>query len=367
MNNIKISNLQFILTTSGFVFGSGPLFIAHSLAVVAGNDGWISAILATIIGLLTVFINTYLRSLYPEKTLVETIQLLLGKWFGSIVSIIFSFLALVVGTQIIWYVGDFITTTYMPEVSPYPINILFIVSIVVALLYGLEVIFRAVAIYFYFLFPLYIITLIMLFPNINIDNLLPFFENGLLPVIKGTIPFLSLAVWPMIVLNMVTLSNFSDPKKAKNSMLYGYLLGMFTAFVGALMCILVLGDTITASLRYPLFILNKEINVGTIFTRFEAVVVAVWLTTNFISTFFFIYGGVKGLSQVLKLTDYKKIVIPVALIVAVYSQIIYKSVPYHMRWDTDTWPLVSFTMGFILPVILLLVSVAKRLFTKSMS
>nr|WP_278245009.1 GerAB/ArcD/ProY family transporter [Ruminiclostridium papyrosolvens] len=164
---------------------------------------------------------------------------------------------------------------------------------------------------------------------------------------------------------MIPLSYFSNIKNAKRSTFLGYLLGMFMAFLGVLMCILVLGGTITANLRYPLFVLSTEVDVGIIVQRIEGVVVAVWLTTNFISTFFFIYLGVKGMSQILKLTDYRKIVIPIGLIIAVFSQFIYKSVPYQIRWDTETWPALAFTEGFFIPVVLLLVSVIRKMLAKS--
>lgn len=364
MNKIKISNFELVLTTSGFVFGSGPLFIASGITQIAGRDGWISAICATVIGLLTVWINTYLGGLYPDKTFIEVIDILLGKWLGTIISVLYSFITIVIGTQIVWYVGDLITTNYTPEISPYPINILFVASLVIALLYGLETMCRAITVYFMILFPLYITTLLMLIPNIKVDNILPIFENGISPVLKGTIPLLSLSVWPFIVLNMVFPSHLKDLKKAKHSMLYGYLLGMFIAVIGVLMCILVLGETITSNSRYPLFVLSREVNVGTIFSRIEGIVIAVWLTTNFISTFFFIYMGIKGISQILKLSDYKKIVIPFGLIIAVYSQFIYKNVPYQIRWDSETWPVLAFTAGAVFPVLLLLLFAIRKVMAR---
>ncbi len=364
MSKIKVSSMQMIITTSGLVFGNGPLFIASSIAVIAGRDAWLSAILATVIGLLSIWINNYLREIYPEKTLIELIRELLGKWLGNIVAVFYVFSGLLVGTQIIWYVGDLITTIYIPEISPYMINVLFVSALVIALLYGVEAMCRAITIFFLFLFPLYILTLLLLFRNIKVDYLLPIMENGLAPVIKGAIPLLSLSVWPVIVLNMFSLSNFSEPKKAKKSMLYGYLLGMGTAFVGVIMCILVLGDTVTANLRYPLFVLSREVDVGTVFSRIEAVVVAVWLTTNLISTFFFIYMGVKGMSQLLRFNDYKNIVIPIGLVIAVFSQFIYKNVPYQIRWDAETWPAMVFTIGFAVPLVLLIVFAARKLLAK---
>lgn len=360
MNKIKISDYSFMITVSGFVFGSAPLLISSSIAAIAGRDAWISSLLATAAGLFIVWLNTYLGGLYPDKTLVEVIILLLGKWLGLAASLFFAFVGIITTSQVIWYVGDFITTTYMPEASAFPINALFVTAAVIALLYGIEAMCRACEIFFIFLFPLYLLSMAMLAPNIEVNNLLPVMENGISPILKGIIPLMSFTILPVIFLNMVYPVNLADIKKGKKAMFKGYLLGMLTAFVGTFMSILVLGASITSNLRFPLFILTQEINVGIIFTRLEAMILVVWLTTNFISTFFYFYAGAFGLAQVLKLKDYKRIVIPLGLIIVVLSDFIYKNVPYEINWDSYVWPSVVFTLGFILPVLLICVSTIKR-------
>ncbi|MGE5677453.1 MAG: GerAB/ArcD/ProY family transporter [Pseudomonadota bacterium] len=360
MNRIKISDYSFMITVSGFVFGSAPLLISSSIAAIAGRDAWISSLLATAAGLFVVWINTYLGGLYPDKTLVEVIILLLGKWLGIAASLFFAFVAIVTASQVIWYVGDFITTTYMPEASSFPINALFVTAVIIALLYGIEAMCRACEIFFMFLFPLYLFSMAMLAPNIEVKNLMPVMENGIIPILKGMIPLMGFTILPVIFLNMVFPVNLIDIKKGKKAMFNGYLLGMLTAFVGTFMSILVLGASITANLRFPLFTLTKEINVGVIFTRLEAMILVVWLTTNFISAFFYFYAGAFGLAQILKLKDYKRIVIPLGFVIVVLSDFIYKNVPYEINWDSYVWPSVVFAFGFILPIFLICIYTIKK-------
>lgn len=360
MERIQISNYSLMIGTSGFVFGSAPLLISSGVAMLAGRDAWISSLLATAIGLLVVRINTYLGGLYPDKTLVEVIKHLLGKRLGVIISIVFIFVALVATSQVTWYVGNFITSTYMPEAPLFPINALFMAAVAIALLYGLEAMFRACEIFFMFLFPFYLISMAMLAPNIEVENLLPILEKGVVPVLKGTVPLMSFTVFPIIYLNMIFPVNLRDVKKAKKAMFMGYLLGMLTAFVGAFMCILVLGSDITANLRFPLFTLTQEINIGVIFTRLEAVILVVWLTTNFISSFFYFYAGVMGLSQLLKLENHKRIVLPLGLILSILSDFIYKNVPYEINWNSFVWPAIVFILGLVLPVLLICIYAIRK-------
>lgn len=360
MNKIIISSRQFGILLSGFMFGSAPLLISSSVAALAGPDSWISIIIAAIVGLLVVWINSFLGELHPGKTLLEVMQIVLGKWLGGFMSVCFVLITFITGTQVIWYVGDFFTTMFMTGTSNYYINILFVAVLAIALLYGLEAMFRATEIFFMLAFPLMILSLIMLAPQVKLDNLLPLMGNGIGPAIKGVIPILNLAVLPLITLNMVFPANVGNLKQAKKAMFAGYFLGFITLTFAIMICILVLGSTVTANLRFPLFTVTKEINVGTVFSRVEALIVIVWIVTNFISTFIFLYAGIKGLSQLLKLKDYKTLVLPICLIVAVYSGFIYDSVPYEIRWDNLVWTPVAFAFGFVLPLLLLIGSLIRK-------
>ncbi|WP_010252694.1 GerAB/ArcD/ProY family transporter [Acetivibrio cellulolyticus] len=364
MNKIIISSRQLGILLSGVMFGSAPLLISSSVAALAGPDSWISIIIATVVGLLVVWINTILAQLHPGKTILEVIQIVLGKWLGGFMAVCFVLITFITGTQVAWYVGDFFTTMYMAGTSSYYINILFVAVLAIALLYGLEAMFRATEIIFMLGFPLMTISLIMLAPQVKVDNLLPIMENGIGPAIKGVIPIMSFVIMPIILLNMVFPANIVDFKKAKKAMFVGYFLGIIVSAFAIMFCVLVLGSTVTANLRFPLFTVTKEINVGTIFSRVEALVVFVWIVTNFISTYAFLYASIKGLSQLLKLKDYKTLVLPFCLIVAVYSGIIYDNVPYEIRWDSEVWTPVSFTFGLFLPLLLLIVSLIRKKFNK---
>lgn len=362
MNKIIISNRQFGLLLSGVMFGSAPLLISSSVAALAGPDSWISIIIGAVVGLLVVWINSILGGLHPEKTLIEVIQTVLGKWLGGFLSVLFVLITFITAAQIVWYVGDFFTTIYMTGTSNYYINILFVAVLAIALLYGLEVMFRATQLFFMIGFPLMLLSLVMLTPQIKVDNLLPIMENGIIPAIKGVIPILNLTVLTLIILNMIFPANMGNLKKAKKAMFAGYFFGVTTVAFAIMFCILILGSTVTANLRFPLFTVTKEINVGTIFSRVEALIVFVWIVTNFISSFAFLYGSIKGLSQLLKLKDYKTLVLPIMLIVAVYSGIIYKNVPYEIAWDNLVWTPVSFTFGLGMPLLLLTVSLIRKKF-----
>ncbi|MCQ1530444.1 GerAB/ArcD/ProY family transporter [Lutispora saccharofermentans] len=360
MDKIKITDHQLIAITTAFVCGVSTIIISSRVTTIARHDAWISAIGAMLFGLLIIWMNTYLGGLYPGKTYVEVIQLLLGKWIGGFIAACFIMMCFIGAPQFIWYVGDFFTTQYMQETSLYIINILFSSVVVIALLYGIETIARASEIFFYGIVIMFILSMLLVSPNIDINNILPVLERGITPVLRGSLPMLAFTVLPTIILNMVYPVNVKDIRNAKKSIFVGYMIGMSISFISVLMCNLVMGSTITASSRFPVFLLTKEINVGVIFTRLEALIVIVWLFTIFNNTVFYFHAGALGLAQLLKLKDYKSIVLPLGLIMSVFSGFVYKDVIYESKWDTEVWFPYIASFGLILPALLLIIFFIKK-------
>jgi hypothetical protein len=79
-----------------------------------------------------------------------------------------------------------------------------------------------------------------------------------------------------------------------------------------------------------------------------------------IGTLFF-YSGVTGLSELLKLSDYKKIVLPLALIVFIMTGVVFPNDIYNLNWLGMVWIPYSATMGFLIPLLLLIVYAVKKI------
>jgi spore germination protein KB len=140
--------------------------------------------------------------------------------------------------------------------------------------------------------------------------------------------------------------------EAKKSFLKGYLWGGFLVSFSIIVSILVLGDTITANLQYPVYILAKEINFGIVFTRLEFIVAAAWIITVLARGILYFYAGIIGLSQLLGLKEHKKIILPLSLIILVMSEVVFTDVIYQINWDTFVWPAYVATFELVLPIVM---------------
>lgn len=362
MYKTKITNHQVFALTAAFSCGSAALAISAVAAGFAKQDSWISMIISMIIGFFELWLVCFFWKHYPSMTYVEMMNKIFGKIIGNIIAVGFVFFCLLSDSQIVCYMGDFMTIHVTTETPPYVVNMFFVIVIAIALLYGLEATARSYEILIYFASVLFILSMVLVLPNARIDNLFPMFEKGITPILQGVTLLVSFLVFPIIILLMVFPANADNTKKAKKSFIKGYLWGEILIFISIIISILVLGSTITADSEYPVYILAKEISLGTIFTRFEFVVATVWIITLLARGILYFYGGVIGLAQLLKLEDHKKIILPLGFIILTMSRVVYTDVIYKSTWDTFVWPLFAATFGLILPVIMVIGFCIKKLF-----
>lgn len=364
MNKTKISNFQLFALIACFTTGTTVIAVPAGVASIAGRDSWITALITPILGLAFICMYYYLGKLNPGKSLIDMINSVFGKWVGFIISLFFLiFICLLDAAQVSSYIGNFVQSEYMTETPIYALNLLIVACVVIGLLYGLEAIARSAEIFIFVVSALIFFTLFLDIPNIKIDNILPIFEKGITPTLKGSLLLSSYITWPIIVLMMIFPINTDLNKKTRNSLFLGYLWGGVICFLIITMAILVLGSTITARSEYPTYLMAKEVNIG-IINRIEGIISFAWILTESIRILLYFYAGVAGVAQLFKLKDYKKLVLPMGLVILICSGIVYPNSIYQTNWDTFTWVPFIITFGVMMPLILLIVSIIKDLLKK---
>lgn len=365
MENLKITNHQIFALTASFTCGTAIIIISAGVTTLAKQDAWISVLLTFLFAMPEIWIICFFWSRYPGMTYVDILQKIFGKWIGWIVSASFVIFCLNTVPLISWYIGNFITIYAMPQMPKYIVTFIFIGTISIGLLYGLEAILRSYEIFIYFLSGLFILAMALVSPKSNIENIMPVFENGVIPILKGSFLLSSILIFPMIIFLMIYPVNANNSLQAKKAFLRGFLWGGFLLFLSVIMSILVLGPTITSTAQYPVYLLAKEINLGTVFTRLEFMIAIVWILTLLSRGILWFYTGIIGMSQLFGFKEHKMFVLPLTLIMIVMSQVGYENVYYESVWDNLVWPPFGATFGLIIPILLILVLMFKKIIYRS--
>ncbi|MFB7642035.1 GerAB/ArcD/ProY family transporter [Peribacillus butanolivorans] len=352
----KIGSRQLTILVILYTVGDSILVIPSIVASEAKQNGWVSGILSVAIApLLVVFLYDALRKCYPDLTLVEYSQKILGKWLGIAISLLFISYFFITTATYLREIGDFMTSQIMPETPIQVIMFLFMSIVLMSARLGLEPLARSAEILFPFVVILLSSLMILLLPEIKFQNLQPVWEGGLKPVIRGSIPFI---VFPFIepVAVLMILPFVSQKDRIRKNLFIGQLLAGSVLIIITLLAILVLGVDLTVKEIYPSYKLAQKINIANFLTRVEAILAIIWFITIFIRFSLFFYVTVLGLAQTLKLQDYRPLVFPIGMILIVFTLIMAPNTVYYSNFITDIWPFYAMTFGFLLPLLLLTIA-----------
>lgn len=328
------------------------------ILALAGRDGWLSGMLAIPGGLMIVICLWQLGRTFPGKTLVELCTLITGDWLGRIIGLLYIWYFLFIAALTLRALMDFMVTVFMPE-TPMPIiGILFILLCAYVVKTGIEVLARTSQLFAFIAIVSGAFLFAALLPEKDYELLLPILGNGLGPVLAGAIPIL--AVWSEIVVFTMLQGQIREQTPVLRVKLLAILL-TWPSFVSILAAsVAVFGLPVAVNLSYPCLSLLQMISVGEFLERIEAYGILIWVVGSFFKISIFYYAASLGIAQWLNLRNYQPLVLPLGAILVCLSVLLFQSFPEYNEFMKKTYSLYSLTMGFVLPLILLLVSFVFR-------
>jgi spore germination protein KB len=358
--NGKITPNQLRLLVTYSFIGAYILSVPAVIAAESKQDAWIAAILGTITALLLIWLYTILGSLMGNMTIIQYCKKIFGKWLGGFISFTFVIFMLLITMSYVWIAGDFLITQLMPETPLIVINLLFTIVVTYAVRLGLEPVGRAAEI----LYPWVLVGVISVFlfvlPDIKLENLMPVFEFGLLPVIRGTLLFHGVIPVTLVIFLMIFPNNISQLQQGRKSFILGTLVGGIIISTAITFSLLVLGADATERNAYPIYALAKKISIGHVFERLEAITAMVWIVTVFFQTFLYFYGTVIGLTQTFDLKGEKTFSLPLAMLIVIFSIVVYPNSTYAAQWDTSTWFSYALIYSWIFPLLLFIIGKLRK-------
>lgn len=361
MHNVKISTFQFAIVVSLFTIGTTILVIPSGLAANVKQDAWIAAILGVGMNLIVVCFYNVVAKRFPDMTILEYNERLLGRWLGKFVSLFFVFFSFVGATTVLFYMGNFIKTQVMPETPIQAINIFFASVVVMGLRLGLETLARTAEIFFPWVVLLFVVLMACLMPEIQLHKLQPILISGAIPLLKAALTVAGTASLPFLVLYMVYPAHVNNVRRARIAYHVAALFGGLFFVIITFLSISVLGAGTTERHLYPSYVLAKQINIGNFLERVEILIAGIWFITVYFKTTFYFYGFAAGVAHVLGVKDYRSLLLPLGMITVVYSLIVYPNTAYMIDFDSTVYVpyALSFTIG--LPLILLVAAAVSRM------
>lgn len=303
---VKISGTQLAMLLFIFVTSTLVIYVPAFTAVDAKESAWLAAsIIPFTFGYLTLWVIFKLGSHFPNLTIFQYSEVIIGKFLGKGLGIAYIIFLLVMHILVLREFSDFLAMTTLP-LTP---KIWVLTSIVGVAIYGayqgLEVIVRAVQ----FIFGIYVggfTTAILLgLSNFELGRLLPIMEEGLMPIIRGSIVPSS---WYGEIGILVILFPFiNKPKEIKRKGVIALVAITLFVSIDVAVTIGVLGSKLTSSFAVPLWSMARSIELGEVVQRLESFLLVFWITGVVIKTTLLSYLINLGMIQIFRFKNRKVI------------------------------------------------------------
>lgn len=361
MNKQLISVRQLTIIVMFFTIGTAILILPASISQQVKQDAWIATFLGVVLSLLVVKLFIIVGNIKSNLTLVESYENILGKYVGKLISIAFVLFSFFAAGELLYYLGDFMKSSVMPETPLSAFGIMFTLVICYGVYLGIETFARSAEILFPIFVLIFVLFVIFISPQIDVNNIKPVLETRTKPLIHSILLFTSTFSFPLVVMLMVFPASVNMNKSASKGIYIGTIAGGIVLVSVITLAILVLGASNASQRAYPSYAMAQRISIGNILERIEVIMAFLWITTIYIRTFMYFYASVLGLSQILKIKDYRPLVFPMGMILIAISLFIHPNIIHSNKFNEEVWLPYSFIFAILLPLLLVVVAKFRKI------
>jgi spore germination protein len=353
----QISTVQTVMIISNFILGAGILTLPRTVTEKTQTpDAWISVIISGLITMLIGLIMVKLCKRFPNQSLYQFSQIIIGKWLGSFFSLIIVSYYIVVSSFGVRAMAE-TTRLFLLQGTPvWAILMPFLWIGLYLILGGINSIGRMFEIIFPITIIFFMIVMLLGIRIFEIDNIRPVMGLGIKPVLKG----LASTSFSFGGFEVILLIFFFMKKKnqATKATLIAIAIPIIFYAITLIMVVGALSVSGVVTQTWPVltFVRSFEIT-GFFFERFDSLLLVIWIMQLFATYTISFFAAVLGLSQLFG-KDIQTVsfwILPFIFFIAM--------VPTNINemFSLGEWVgKFSFLLFSVLPLFLLFVSIVRR-------
>lgn len=361
---ITISKNQLFCLFMLFELGSTTIF---ALGIDAKRDAWIVILTSTLLAFALLWVYTQIYKYFPGKNFIEIVIELLGKPIGIPVAIIYILFYFYTCCRNLRDFGELAIMTFLPETPLVAIHIIFVLTAIITIFFGLEVLARTSEV----LWPVVLISIIGIYimvaitGQMDVSELTPILADGVMPVLKQVYPHLINFPFGETNVFLMLWCYVDAQKDIRKTTFWGIGFSGLVLTISLFMIVSLLGFEYASVATIPLLEVIKLINIGNIITNLDTIGVVIIFVGIFFKMIVWFFATALGISTLFKLKDYRWLGIPVGILALWYSIIFASSYPYHI-WQGPkvSTPYILDPIQLYIPVFLLIICYLKKGITK---
>ncbi len=351
----RISGRQLMFCVASFIHGS--TLLSSFVVGITKQDTWVAIIAAFAVCVLLALMYITISKKFPGKNIISINDIVFGKVFGKVVSILYLWFFLSLTFLNTREVGNFVIGFVMPLTPLVAISVLIILTCAYAINKGIMTLARISFLCMILMISVIVLNTLLLWPDMNFSNFAPSFTLPLIDYVHGThtlaiLPFSEIMVFLMIF-------PYVDEKyDIKKPFLKGIFIGFVVMLLTAVRDWAALGSiaTMVSELTFQAV---RIINVGEIFTRMEVLFAIILFVLQFFKISILFYATTLGVAQIFGLKSYKPLVPVIGAIVVCLSIVVWNSVAEASYWGMYVAAVYSTFFEVVIPGITLIIVIAK--------
>lgn len=302
-------------------------------AFTVEQDTWIAVLFMGILFLPVLLVYSRICSLFPEKNLYDIITDVFGKIAGFIIILFMSSYALIVTALQLRNFTEFTVVIELQNTPSIPIMIVLILPVVYLAKQGLQVLGRWSLIICIIITANIGLTIIFALNVIDPSHILPIFDHKFSNIISDAFTIGSIAVGEVVIV-MVMLGSLKKGKSPYGVYLPGVLIGLALFALIILRNISILGTDMEQAAKFSTYMAVRIIDLGNFFERIESSISFIYILLGITKMTIFLSATTMGVARLFKVSDYKRFLLPVSLLVLGISTMVFNNVfeMYELVW-----------------------------------
>lgn len=354
INEDKFGLAEAVYLTT-LIIVSKILYTSTSVVVKStGTAAWYTTLISCAVSIFFFFLITKLMDRFPSRDIMEIYQIVLGKYLGSFICILFSSYVLFYSSSILREFEEMIKAYSLPYTPP-SIIMASATTIAVLIAYkGIHNIARLAYLAFFIVMCGIVIILILSIPNYNFGYLKPLGGYGIARTLKVAV-FRTSAYGEVLILALIvtSLENRSILKKAG---ILSLLLSGLVFSVTFLLYISAFGYSMGMENLSGMFQMSKNIYYTGFFQRVETIFLFIWVISSLLAVAISFYSSVAVYCKTFKITNHRPLLLPFSFLMYTLS-FIPKNISEVIQINLTLIRQYSFPITFLMPILVLLISI----------
>jgi spore germination protein KB len=358
----KISRMQLFLIIPNMLFGKAIGITAGVMSRKIGGDTWISMVFGFVMGCFIIILLTYIASKFPDKTMIDYSEELLGKWAGKFIGIllvIFFIIAYATSANImVLHLKDYFLTETPTIVLCFAYTLLCTYGAYL----GIEVVARFSLMGLIMLMFITIAMIIGTIGDFKFINLQPLMEKGFLKDLGSSVYLftdLAYAIFSIaIIYPMINIK-----KNVMKLSIGAMLLSAVMIIVWPVFEIGVMGPSVMNTFVVVCMEQIRCAQFTKYLPRYELLMVVFYVFSIFIQSSILFYCGAHGIKQVLNLKKNKNInkyiILALFVILSLLTYFMGHNENSFINFLSYPWSLICALLSIGLPFLLFVVALAR--------